>query len=169
MLGSCTRHPGETARRGTLYNNETNVDSEGFVFFKSVYEKALFETALAKYIQSVPASTEAKGLAAKVVETYEPIASELAELASGYSVVLTDRTVPEFTVPHHFETDSLGTFDNAGYIAHVQHEQGAILEQFKRLSRNTIKELQRYAVEKVPAVNGVFAAAGGQEDHGAHH
>src|SRR5690606_20189740 len=138
LLGSCARHPGETVRRGTLYNNETNVDSEGYVFFKSVHEKAQFETELAKYIQSAPASTEAKGLAAKIVETYEPMVAELADFAAGFSVVLVDQEGRGFTVPHHFEVDTLGaSFNNAGYIAHVQHEQGAILEQFKRLSRNT--------------------------------
>jgi len=169
VLGACARHPGESVRRGTLYNNETNIDSEAFTFFKRVHEKALFETAFAKYIQSIPASTEAKGLAAKVAETYEPIIAELAGFASEYSVVLTERTEPDFVVPHHFETDSLRTFDNAGYVAHVQHEQGAILEQFERLTRNTNKELQEYALEKVSTVKAVFAAAGGQEDHGAHH
>ncbi|MGV3761948.1 hypothetical protein [Parapedobacter sp.] len=170
VLGSCARHPGETVRRGTLYNNESNVDSEGYTFFKRVHEKALFEMAFAKYIQSIPASAEAKELAAKVAETYEPMIAELAGLASEYSVVLTERTEPDFVVPHHFETDSLGTFDNAaGYVAHVQHEQGAILEQFERLTRNTNKKLQEYALEKVPTVKAVFAAAGGQEDHGAHH
>lgn len=169
VLGSCTRHPGETVRRGTLYNNETHVDSEGYVFFKSVHEKAQFETELAKYIQSAPASSEAKGLAAKVVETYEPMAAELEELAETVSLVLPDPGMAGFAVPSHFGTDTLGTFDSAAYIAHVQHEQGAILEQFNRLSRNTNSRLQHYALEKVAGVKEVFAAAGGHEDHGAHH
>ncbi|MEC3881195.1 hypothetical protein [Parapedobacter sp. 10938] len=169
VLGSCARHPGEAVRRGTLYNNETNVDSEGYTFFKRVNEKAQFETQLAKYVRTTAASAEAKDLAGKVVETYEPMVAELSDFAAGFSVVLVDRGELGFAVPHHFEADTLGAFDNAGYIAHVQHEQGAILDQFKRLSRNTIEELQHYAEEKMPTVKALYVAAGGQEDHGAHH
>lgn len=169
VFGSCTTHPGEPVRRGTLYNNESHVDSEGYTFFKQVHEKALFETQLAKYVRTTAASAEAQDLAGKVVEIYEPMAAELADFAAGFSVLLVDHGDQGFAVPHHFEADTLGAFDNAGYIAHVQHEQGAILEQFKRLSRNTVEDLQHYAEEKMPAVKELFAAAGGHEDHGAHH
>lgn len=169
VLSSCVRHPGESVRRGTLYNNEGGTDSEGYTFFKRVHEKARFETQLATYVQSSPASAQAKDLAGKIVETYKPMVTELENLAGAFSVVLPDPGEPVFAVPPHFEADSLGTFDNARYIAHVQHEQGAIMEQFKRLSRNTKKELKQYAEEKVPAVKTLYAAAGGQEDHGAHH
>src|SRR5690606_41723790 len=77
LLGSCARHPGESVRRGTLYNNETNVDSEGYTFFKQVHEKAQFETQLAEYVRKTGASAEAKDLAGKVVETYQPMVAEL--------------------------------------------------------------------------------------------
>src|SRR5690606_34477917 len=127
VLSSCARHPGETVRRGTLYNDETYVDTEGYTFFKSVHEKARFETALAKYIQSTSASSEAKGLASKIAETYEPLAAELESLAGTFAVILPDPGEADFVTPGHFQADSLGRIDNAGYIAHVQHEQGAIL------------------------------------------
>lgn len=169
VLGSCARHPGETVSRGTLYNSETTVDSEGYTFFKQVHEKAQFETQLAKYVSTTAASAEAKSLAGKVVETYAPMMADLSDFAATFSVLLVDQGGRGFAVPQQFQADTLGSFDNAGYIAHVQHEQGAILEQFNRLSRNTIADLQHYAHEKIPAVKTLFAAAGGQEDHSAHH
>lgn len=170
VLGSCAKHSGETVRRGTLFNDETYVDSEGFEFFKSVHRKARFETALAKHVQSIStASSEARELAGKIAGTYEPVAAELEELAGDFSVILPDPGEAGFVAPGNFATDSVGTFDNAGYLAHAQHEQKVILEQFNRLSRNTNKELKKYAEEKAPAVKEVFAAAGGQEDHSAHH
>lgn len=169
VLGSCTRHQGESVSRGALYNNEGSVDTEGYTFFKLVHEKAQAETQLAKYVQTAVASAEAKDLARKIVETYEPMTTELEELAGSFSVVLPDPGMPGFAVPHHFDADTLGTFDGASYIAHVQHEQAAILEQFNRLSRNTSKKLREYAKEKVPAVKTLYAAAGGQEDHSGHH
>lgn len=166
---SCTRHAGEPVSRTHLYGNATSVDSEGFTFFKSVYKKATFEVELAKYIQSSPASSEAKKLAAEVVKTYEPIITELEALSTSFDVILPDPSMPAFAVPHHFAADSLGSFDSNGYIAHAQHEQGAILEQFNRIDRNTSKALKAYAKEKLPAVKEVFALAGGHEEHGAHH
>lgn len=169
VLGSCAKHSGETVRRGTLFNNESHADSEGFEFFKSVHEKAQFEVALAKYIQSSPASAEAKGLADKIATTYGSLATELEDLSGSFAVILPAPGEVDFVVPGDFQADSLGTFDNAGYIAHVQHEQGAILNQFNRLSRNTNSELKKFAEEKIPAVKELFAAAGGQEDHSAHH
>lgn len=169
VAGSCTRHAGESTTRTRLYSNATDVDSEGFSFFKSVYKRAKAEVELAKYVQSSSASAEAKKLAAGIVETYEPVLSELEDLGTSFHVVVPDPSVPAFAVPHHFAADSLGGFDSKGYIAHAQHEQGAILEQFNRIDRNTSAKLKAYAKEKLPAVKEVFALAGGHEEHGAHH
>lgn len=169
VLGSCTRHQGESVSRGGLYNNESSVDSEGYTFFKLVHEKAQAETQLANYVQTATASAEAKDLARKIVEMYEPMTTELEELAGSFSVLLPDPGMPGFAVPQHFDADTLGTFDGATYIAHVQHEQAAIMEQFNRLSRNTNKKLREYAKEKVRSVKTLYAAAGGKEDHNGHH
>ncbi|MBK1439467.1 hypothetical protein JHJ32_05680 [Parapedobacter sp. ISTM3] len=168
-ISSCTRHAGEPVSRAVLYNNETDVDTDGYVFFKLLHEKAKFETQLATYVQSAPASSAAKELAAKVIETYEGMIPELESLAEAHFVVLPDPGMPGFSVPHHFSTDSLGSFSSEAYIAHVQHEQGTILEQLRRAERNTAKTLRTYAHEKLPAVEEVFALSGGKADHGAHH
>lgn len=169
VLGSCTRHSGEPVRRALLYNNESHIDTEGYVFFKLVHEKAQFEAELAKHVQGSTASAEAKNLAAKIAEAYEPVAVELENLASEFSVVLPAPGRPGFSVPHHFDTDTLGNFSSEGYIAHVRHEQAAIIEQLSRVDRNTNKALRQYAEGKLPVVKTLFAAAGGVEDHGAHH
>lgn len=169
VLSSCTTHQDDQVRRSTLYNNESKVDTEGYTFFKLVHEKAQLETALAKYVQTTAAFPEAKSLAGTIIETYEPMVAELEELAKSFLVMLPGAGTPGFAVPHHFDTDTLGTFDGAGYIAHVQHEQAVILEQFNRISRNTSKQLKEYANEKMPSVKTAYAAAGGQEDHSVHH
>ena len=168
-VGSCTRHGEEPMSRTHLFWNATGVDSEGFTFFKSVYQKAAFEVDLAKHVQSSPASAEAKKVAAGVVQTYEPQLTELEELATSLHVILPDPSQPEFAVPSHFVADSTGSFDSEGYIAHAQHEQAEIVEQYNRASRNTVKGLRSYAAEKLPAVKEVYVLAGGQEEHGAHH
>ncbi len=168
LLGACG-HSGESVGRDKLYNNATNADSEAFTFLKTVHEKAVFEIQLAAYVQSAPASPAAKELAGDVVKTYDAIVPELEDLAASQHVILPDPGMPAFAVPNHFAVDSLAGFNSAAYIEHVQHEQGAILEQLGRLSRNTSKALKVYAVDRLPAVKTLFAAAGGVEDHGAHH
>src|SRR5690606_23085592 len=85
VLSSCTRHPGEAVRRGTLYNNEIlDVDTEGFTFFKRVHQKAQFEASLAEYVQSSGASGEAKALAGKIADAYGPMVAELEALAGTF-------------------------------------------------------------------------------------
>ncbi len=168
-FGSCTLHDGEAVSRNKLYANATDVDSEGFTFLKTGHEKAVLETELAKYVQSSAASAQAKALAGRVIETYREIIPGLQELATGLYVVLPDPGMPAFQVPHHFAADSIAGFDSEAYIAHVQHEQALMLEQFKRASRNTVKPVQHFAHEQLPAVKTLYADAGGQEDHGAHH
>lgn len=168
-VSSCTRHAGEPAKRSLLLNNETNVDTEGYMFFKLAHEKAVYEVQLAKYVQSVASSAATKNLASKISDLYGEMIPELETLATTFHVVLPDPGIPGFAMPHHFATDSLTSFNNEAYAAHVQHEQSTILEQFNRASRNTAKPLKDYAKEKLPAVKEVFALAGGHEDHGAHH
>ncbi|SFC81511.1 protein of unknown function [Parapedobacter composti] len=168
-LGSCTRHAGEPVSRRVLYNNETAVDTEGYVFLKTAHEKAVYETELAKHVQSTQAPATAKALASQLIATYEKMIPELESLAEANFVVLPDPGMPGFSVPHHVGTDSVANFNGDAYMEYVRHEQGAVLEQFKRASRNTSKELRAYAAERLPEVKALYTQAGGQEDHGAHH
>src|SRR5690606_32894371 len=93
LLGGCG-HSRESVGRDKLYNNATNADSEAFTFLKTVHEKAVFETQLATYVQSAPASSAAKELAAEVVKTYDAIIPELEDLAATYYVILPDPGMP---------------------------------------------------------------------------
>jgi|SRR5690606_26281994 len=168
-VSSCTRHAGEPVKRSLLFNNETHVDTDGYLFFKLTHEKAVYEVQLAEYIQSTTASDATKKLASAISDVYKGMIPELESLAATFDVMLPDPGLPGFAVPHHFAPDSLTNFSNEAYLAHVQHEQGVILEHFNRIDRNTSKVLKAYAKEKLPAVKEVFALAGGHEEHGAHH
>lgn len=168
-LGSCTRHEGEPVSRDILYNGSSRVDSEGFEFLKAVHEKAVFETALAKYVQGTSASAEAKALAGQVIAAYEPLIAELESLGTDVYVLLPDPGTPAFTMPNHLAADSLGNMDSHRYIHHVQHELAAVIAQLSRAERNTHQALRAYAKEKLPAIRELYAAAGGTEDHHAHH
>ncbi|WP_353184185.1 DUF4142 domain-containing protein [Parapedobacter lycopersici] len=171
-LGSCVRHSGEPMGRATLFNNKTGVDTEGFSFFKSVHEAAAYEVDLANRIGASATSPEVKKLASQVVETYQSILPELVEIATVEYVILPDPGALVESVPADSTADSLstvGTVTEQDYIAHVQHQQAMILEQFNRASRNTNKQLRNFAAAKLPAVQELYALAGGKADHGAHH
>ncbi len=166
FLGACGNG---NANKALLYNNATNVDSEGFDFFKTVHEKAAFELELAKHAASVSSSSEVKALTAKITEVYGAMIPELENMAVEAKVVLPDPGTPAFQLPEKLATDSLGGFDDHAYLDHFVHAQKAILNQFKRVDRNTLILLNDYAAEKLPVVEELYAMAGGEEDHGAHH
>lgn len=168
FLGSCG-NSSEKANKSLLYNNATSVDSEGLDFFKTVHEKAGFELALAKHAASASTSTEVKALAAKVTEVYGEMIPELERIATEASVVLPDPGTPAFQIPEKLALDSLGGFDNQTYLDHFVHVQKDILNQFKRADRNTYIPLNNYAGDKLPVIKELYAMAGGEEDHGAHH
>lgn len=168
FLSSCG-NSNDRADKSLLYNNATSVDSEGFDFFKTVHEKAGFELALAQHAASTSASADVKALAAKITEVYGVMIPELERLATEAAVVLPDPGTPAFQLPESLTSDSLGGFDDHIYLNRFVHEQKEILKQFTRADRNTYVPLNNYAGEKLPAVKELYAMAGGEEDHGAHH
>lgn len=176
MLSSCVQHPGEPL----LYNNQTKVDTEGFRFFKIVHEAVVYEVGLANHISATATSPDVKKLANQVIETYQPVIPELVELATTEYVILPDPGAVVWRANGmDAPDDSLQTADMANeradvineqnYVAHVQQKQALIVEQFNRLSRNTNRQLRDYAAEKLPTVQELYALAGGEADHGAHH
>ncbi len=168
LLGSCSSGNQE-ANKSQLFNSAAGVDSEGFDFFKTVHGKAVFELELAKQAASVSTSAEVKALSGKITETYSSIIPELESMAADVHVILPDPGAPVFEMPAKLVPDSLAGFDDHAYLEHFAHEQKVILDQFNRVDRNTYKPLNHYAKEKLPAIKALYAAAGGEEDHGAHH
>lgn len=154
-----------------LYNNATLVDSEGFTFFKTSHEKIAYELEYANYAASVSSSSQVKGLADKLQEVYGSMLPELEELAASKQVVLPDPGALVFNAEDfNLEADSVqAPFDEQAYLAHALKAQKEILNQFKRASRNTDKELRQYSADRLEAVKSAFVQAGGEEDAGGHH
>src|SRR5690606_20000677 len=166
---SCTRHAGEPARRSLLFNNETNIDSDGYLFLLSVHEKAVSGVKAAEQIQSASAPEATKALASKINSLYGEMIPELEKLAEDFHVLLPDPGLPGFSMPHHFSSDSVSSgIDNESFLAYAQHEQGAILDQFQRVDRNTSKVLKKYAREKLTAVKEIYKLAGVHDAYCSH-
>lgn len=163
FFASCNSEGG--ANKQQLYNNATKVDSEGYTFFKTVYEKANYELAYAEYAAAngAPAS-----LTNNIKALYSEILPELESLASEAHVVVPHPAQLVFSAEELF-SDSTQVFVAADYQSRFVHEQQKLVDQFKRASRNTYKPLRQYAQETLPQIQQLYADAGGEEVPGAHH
>lgn len=179
---SCGYSTGEMTKR-QLYNNETFVDSEGFTFFKTVYEKAAYELAHARYALTQGGTAESRALAEKIIATYTDMLPELEQLAANKHVIVPDpgalsfnaeTAVADLEPTNTLQTDSLEStqpivaFDGAAYIAHVQKEQAEILNQFTRASRNTDQDVRKYTGDRLEAIKEIYVLAGGEVSESAH-
>ena len=169
-LASCGGY-GDNIGKQQLYNNATLVDTEGFIFFKTAHEKAAYELAHAQYALSQGVSGEARILAEKIVATYTALLPVIDSLAAEKQVIANDPGALVFSVaPDTASTDSLTVvaFNQESYMAHVQKEQAEILNQFKRASRNTDKDLRKFTSEQLEIIKEIYTLAGGHVDESHH-
>src|SRR5690554_6444164 len=169
-VASCGYSNPDKITKEQLYSNATHVDSEGFTFFKTTYEKAAYELSHANYALSQGVSGDAKAIADQIVAAYTDMLPELEELAITKQVIVPDPGALVFTAPEvTAEQDSVAVpFDAEAYVLHVQKEHKELLNQFKRVSRNTDPDLRKFGSDKIAAVKEIFALSGGQEDESAH-
>lgn len=171
-FASCGYDNGKIGKQ-QLYNNATFVDTEGFTFFKTAHEKMAYELAHAEYALSQGITGDARALAEKIIASYTKLLPMIDSLAVEKQVIANDPGALVFQAEHvTAETDSLEAapaFDQAGYVAHVQKEQAAILNQFTRASRNTDKDLRKFCQDRLEMIQEIYTLAGGQVDDGAHH
>lgn len=189
-FASCGYDNGKVGKE-QLYNNATFVDTEGFRFFKTAHEKAAYELAHAQYALSQGVSGEAQVLAEKIVGTYADLLPELEELGVAKQVIADDPGAFVFNAEEHYElitaepivaeelegeaapavteNTTSTAFNSEAYIAHVQKEQAAILDQFERASRNTDKDLRKFATDRLDIIKEIYTLAGGHVDEHAHH
>lgn len=153
------------ANKQQLYNNATKVDSEGYAFFKTVHEKASYELAYAEY---AAANGAPAALTDNIKALYSEILPQLEALAADAHVIVPAPGQLVFAA-EELQSDSTQTFVASEYQDRFVREQQALVDQFKRASRNTYKPLRAYAQETLPRVQQLYADAGGAADHGAHH
>lgn len=179
---SCNR----TAQEKQLkYTHTTLVDGDAYQIFQIVGAKMPYEVDYATYAEGVASSAQARELAGKVKEVFTDILPNLDELATKNQVDFPIRGAKEFEAPIEnqsvVEADSIQTdaavapavvaetYSNEGYVLHVRNELAEIKKQFKRLSRNTNRELRDYAASQLDRLDELYKLAGGQEDEHAHH
>lgn len=170
MASSCGQS--DEVNRQHLYNNASLVDSEGMTFFKVAHEKAAYELAQANQVLTQGVSGDAKAVAEQIVATYSELLPAMEELAAKNHVILPDPGALVFS--NSVETDSTDSVAVTGvdvnnYVAHVQREHKELMNQFKRASRNTNKDVRSFGADHLAAIENIYAMAGGQVDEGAHH
>lgn len=163
-VSSCN-NPGDVTKQ-QLYNNATLVDSEAFNFFKGVHEKGTNAIEMANYSNSQGATGEIKAYNDKVLEVMPAILTEMETLAADFQVVLPDPGLIRFEAP--VEGDSTQVFGQDTYKRVYTEDAAFIYDQFKRLSRNTVKEVRAFGQEKLPIAEELYKLSGGTIDQVGH-
>ena len=184
-LSSCVFN---TAKERQLkYTHTTLLDGDAYAFFRQVGSIAPYELSYAEHVSKV-GNAQAKDAAAKITSFFNEILPEMEVLATknqmDFPILGTQlyEAAPQTEIEApSLESDSLDTapvtapteeapaYSDEEYLAHVPEQIGIVKEQFRRLSRNTNREVRDFAVSKNDAVAELYVAVGGQADAHAHH
>lgn len=166
VFTSCNNY-GEYGRQ-KLYNNATHADSEAFTFYKTSYEKVSQAIEFANYLETVETTADLQELRNRILEVYPDLLVEMEAIATADQVLLPDPGMHAFTVPNDFVVDSVAAFDPQVYMTYAAREQGAILEQFNRASRNTNLAVRKFAGDNLSTIQELYTLAGGVVEENSH-
>lgn len=190
-LSSCVF---KTAEENQLkYTHTTLVDGDAYAFFRQVGSIAPYEVSYAEHVSQV-GNAQAKDAAAKVSKFFGDVLPQLDSLATKYHVdfpilgtekytgsgseniavepnaapvVVEDSTIADSVAPVVLQHAAV--YSDQAYLTHIQHQVALVKEQFRRLSRNTNKDLRDFAQAQTETVAELFTAVGGKADAHAHH
>lgn len=165
------------------YTHTTLVDGDAYQFFQIVGEKVPYEIGYAAYVEGTSTSAQIKTLAGTIREEFASILPDLNELAADKQVDFPIRGAQAFVSPDsvHAVVNTLDTTQavtqaqpvavnsDEDYLNHAKLQLAEIKKQFKRLSRNTDKDLRDYAASKLETIDELYQLAGGKLDAHAHH
>lgn len=184
-LSSCVFNTAN--ERQLKYTHTTLLDGDAYAFFRQVGSIAPYELSYAEHVAEV-GNAQAKDAAAKITSFFNEILPEMEVLATknqmdfpilgtqlyeaapqAESEALSLESDSLDTAPATAPTEAVPAYSDEEYLAHVQEQIGIVKEQFRRLSRNTNREVRDFAVSKNEAVAELYVAVGGQADAHAHH
>ncbi len=149
LLSSCGRS-GYFTTNNHLRNDVTGVDTEGFRFFKTTYEKAAHGAELAKFVGTLNASANVKELAGQIASVYDSILPNVLGIAEKNHVLLPDPGMPAFEVPSQIGGKDSIAFNERAYLKEALKIQEELTEQFEVVSENTLPALNAYARIELP-------------------
>lgn len=170
--------------RQLRYTHTTDADGDAYQFFQIVGRKVPYEIDYASYVEGTSVSAQTKSLASKIKEEFSSILPELDALATERNVDFPIKGALAFASPDSNPTvdnntvDSLQTVGEAeparvvtdeNYLQHVKSQLATVKDQFKRVSRNTDKDLRDYAASKLEVLDELYHLAGGEVSGHAHH
>ncbi|MGO1245353.1 MAG: hypothetical protein ACTHZ1_06880 [Sphingobacterium sp.] len=181
------------SERQLKYTHTSLADGDAYAFFRQVGTIAPYELSYAEHVTKV-GNTQAKDAAEKITSFFNEILPQMDSLATKNQVVFPILGTQEYAaaettavVEEEMEStpveDSLDTvalveepatrtaesYSDEVYLKHVQEQVAVVKEHFRRLSRNTNRELRDFAQSKTETVAELFTAVGGEEGAGAHH
>ncbi len=192
-LSSCVFKTAD--ERQLKYTHTSLVDGDAYAFFRQVGTIAPYEVSYTKHVETV-GSAKAKEVAGKVAQVFGEILPQMDSLATKFHVDFPIRGVELYstatataatlaaapvaavdTAAHDSAVDAepvvlakhADVYSDDAYLHHIQHQVAVVKEQFRRLSRNTNKELRDFAQGKAETIAELYTAVGGKEDAHAHH
>lgn len=192
LLNSCAQKTAE--ERQLKYTHTSLVDGDAYAFFQIVGEHVTTGLVHADQIQK-DGDAKAKELGTKLKDFYAQLDPELDSIATALHVdypikgvaathstdegatthtsaaaeSTSDTTVHSAAVTVEQESQHEHHAPASEYITHTQHELATLKTQFERLTRNTNKELQKFAKKHIATISDLYTQAGGKEDAHAHH
>lgn len=176
------------------HTHTTLVDGDAYAFFRNVGSIAPYEVSYADHV-SKAGNPRAKEVAGQVSQFFVELLPEMDRLATKFHVDFPILGTAEYQdsqnenqeVIHLSDSTNLddsaaltdikqqeqvisnSTYSDEAYLHHVQDQIAIVNLHFKRLSRNTNKELRNFAQSKTETVSQLYTAIGGEEDAHAHH
>jgi len=188
-LSSCVFKTAD--ERQLKYTHTTLVDGDAYAFFRNVGTIAPYEVSYADHV-SKAGNPHAKEVAGKVSQFFVELLPEMDRLATKFHVdfpILGTATYQDSQKENQEvlqsndstnlddsvaltdlkQATSNSTYSDEAYLHHVQDQLAIVNIHFKRLSRNTNKELRDFAQSKTETISQLYTAIGGEEDAHAHH
>lgn len=170
LFNSCVN---ETAKENQLkYTHTTLVDGDAYSIFHKVGETVQVGAVTAEQMEAT-GEAKSKEVASQVKAYYAQLLPALDSLATSVQIDFPIKGIPTAGEQATASVDSVvavpTTHAHVDYVHQAQHEIALVKEQLTRLSRNTNKDLQKFAKKQLDIVSELYTQIGGKEEGHAHH
>lgn len=169
LFASC--NPKTATDNQLKYTHTSLTDGDAYHFYQVVGSKVNYEVDYAASVEQSATSSQAKQVAAKVMEVYGAIIPLMDSLAIVNQVDFPIKGAERFVAATADSSAVASTVAHTDedYVKHVLKQTTAVKTQFERLSNNTNVGLRDFARAQMDKVNELYTLAGGKADAHAKH
>lgn len=150
-MSSCTTVGEHKASAELYYTNITKVDTQEYLFLRTVYQLANDEISFADVISKKGGNAQIKALANNLSTEFKGIQTKLEEIGSKADVLIPFVAMSPFELSAGLDSAQADVLEKA-FLEKSVHDQEVIIEHFEQVSRNTEVHVRHYAEETLPAL-----------------